>query len=116
MTGRDGAGPSERWLTPGSVFSSSPSDASLLTASSCPESTDVETLSAWGERGVLVLLSDSTNVEHRGRTGCEDDVVPVGHGTAWTLLVAGLTGREPDLVRWESLGMPDVIEVPAVLR
>ena len=40
----------------------------------------------------------------------------VGHGTAWTLLVAGLTGSEPDLVRWESLGMPDVIEVPAVLR
>lgn len=46
----------------------------------------------------------------------EDDVVLVGHGTAWTLLVAALTGSEPDLVRWESLGMPDVIEVPAVLR
>ena len=46
----------------------------------------------------------------------EDDVVLVGHGTAWTLLVAGLTGREPDLVRWESLGMPDAIEVPAALR
>lgn len=45
----------------------------------------------------------------------DDDVVLVGHGTAWTLLVAALTGREPDLVRWESLGMPDVIEVPAVL-
>jgi broad specificity phosphatase PhoE len=46
----------------------------------------------------------------------DDDVVMVGHGTAWTLLVAALTGREPDLVRWASLGMPDVIEVPAVLR
>ena len=47
-----------------------------ISAETGPESTDVETLSAWGERGVLVLLSDSTNVEHRGRTGCEDDVVP----------------------------------------
>src|SRR5688572_8636416 len=40
------------------------------------ESTDVVALSAWGDRGVLALLSDSTNVEHRGRTGCEDDVLP----------------------------------------
>ena len=35
------------------------------------ERTDVEALAAWGDRGVLVLLSDSTNVEqqgaHRGR-------------------------------------------------
>ena len=46
----------------------------------------------------------------------DDDVVLVGHGTAWTLLVAELTGHEPDLVRWASLGMPDVLEVPAVLR
>jgi broad specificity phosphatase PhoE len=44
------------------------------------------------------------------------DVVLVGHGTAWTLLVADLTGRDPDLTRWASLGMPDLIEVPAVLR
>ena len=40
------------------------------------EATDVDALSAWGDRGVLVLLSDSTNVEHHGRTGCEDDVIP----------------------------------------
>lgn len=46
----------------------------------------------------------------------DDDVVLVGHGTAWTLLVAELSGREPDLERWRSLGMPDVIEVPARLR
>lgn len=46
----------------------------------------------------------------------DEDVVLVGHGTAWTLLVAELTGREPDLVRWTSLGMPDVIDVPLVLR
>src|SRR5438128_1922216 len=40
------------------------------------EQTDVESLSAWGDRGVLVLLSDSTNVEMRGRTGGEDEVMP----------------------------------------
>ena len=40
------------------------------------ERTDLEALSAWGDRGVLALLSDSTNVEQRGRTGGEDDVLP----------------------------------------
>jgi ribonuclease J len=45
---------------------------------SAPESerTDVDALSAWGDRGVLVLLSDSTNVEERGHTGAEDDLLP----------------------------------------
>ena len=42
-----------------------------------------------------------------------EDLVLVGHGTAWTLLVADLLGSEPDLDRWASLGLPDVIEVPA---
>jgi len=40
------------------------------------EQTDVDALSAWGDRGVLALLSDSTNVEVRGRTGAEDDLIP----------------------------------------
>ena len=38
--------------------------------------TDVEALSQWGDRGVLALLSDSTNVELPGRTAGEDAVVP----------------------------------------
>jgi ribonuclease J len=38
--------------------------------------TDLGALSAWGDRGVLVLLSDSTNVEQAGSTGGEDDVIP----------------------------------------
>ena len=38
----------------------------------------------------------------------EDDVVLVGHGTALTLLVSELTGREPDLEAWAALEMPDV--------
>ncbi|QBX54156.1 histidine phosphatase family protein [Nocardioides seonyuensis] len=37
-----------------------------------------------------------------------DDLVLVGHGTAWTLVVAELTGSEPDLHAWAALGMPDV--------
>src|SRR5688572_12151910 len=40
------------------------------------DQTDLEALSAWGDRGVLALLADSTNVERRGSTGGEDDVLP----------------------------------------
>jgi ribonuclease J len=40
------------------------------------ERTDVDALSDWGKRGVLALLSDSTNVERAGRTDGEDEVVP----------------------------------------
>jgi broad specificity phosphatase PhoE len=38
-------------------------------------------------------------------------VVLVGHGTAWTVLVAALSGEPPDLARWASLGMPDLLSV-----
>lgn len=40
-----------------------------------------------------------------------EDLVLVGHGTAWTVVAAELTGGEPDLDRWSGLGMPDVIDV-----
>ena len=40
------------------------------------ERTDLEALSQWGDRGVLALLSDSTNVEQTGLTGGENDVLP----------------------------------------
>ena len=36
------------------------------------------------------------------------DLVLVGHGTAWTLLVAELTGADPDLAAWRGMRMPDV--------
>jgi len=41
-------------------------------------------------------------------------VVLAGHGTAWTLLTAELTGEAPDLDRWAALQMPDAwsLEVP----
>jgi broad specificity phosphatase PhoE len=36
-----------------------------------------------------------------------DALVLVGHGGAWTLLVAALTGQPPDLEAWLSMRMPD---------
>ena len=48
------------------------------------------------------------------RAACpDDDLVLVGHGTAWTLLASELTGRPPDLDRWAALQMPDVIVLDA---
>ena len=41
----------------------------------------------------------------------DDDVVLVGHGTAWTVLAAALTATEPDLDRWRALQMPDLVIV-----
>jgi broad specificity phosphatase PhoE len=35
------------------------------------------------------------------------DVVLVGHGTAWTMLIAGCTGQPPDVEAWQHLQMPD---------
>ena len=52
------------------------------------EATDLDAFSAWGDRGVLVLLSDSTNVEQRGPSGSEDDVVP-----AFRDIIARARGR-----------------------
>jgi broad specificity phosphatase PhoE len=46
----------------------------------------------------------------------EDEIALAGHGTAWTLLVAELTGRPPDLEAWRRLSMPDhwVVETAVV--
>lgn len=55
---------------------------------------------------VRSLLADPMRPEH---------LVLVGHGTAWTLLVAELTDRSPDLAAWERMAMPDlaVLDLPA---
>ncbi len=53
-------------------------------------------------RARVVAAVRALTAEHPG------DLVLVGHGTAWTVLVAALTGRPPDLVAWERLAMPDV--------
>nr|WP_227464155.1 histidine phosphatase family protein [Nocardioides lijunqiniae] len=47
---------------------------------------------------------------HRG-----EDVVLVGHGTAWTVVAAALTGAEPDPARWAALAMPDLVVVPGAM-
>lgn len=36
-------------------------------------------------------------------------LVLVGHGIAWTLLVAEFTDSDPDYEVWSSLGMPDLV-------
>jgi broad specificity phosphatase PhoE len=46
-------------------------------------------------------------VRHLLRT-YDGPLVLVGHGTAWTVVVAALTGRPPDLAAWEGLRTPDV--------
>ncbi len=51
-------------------------DFKIDAGASPEERTDLEAISRWGDRGVLALLSDSTNAERRGATGGEDDVVP----------------------------------------
>jgi ribonuclease J len=49
---------------------------------------DLERLAEWGRRGVLLLLSDSTNVEHDGECGSESDV-----GPRLEQLIRGTRGR-----------------------
>jgi ribonuclease J len=61
--------------TPGGVVVAS-GDFKIDPLAPPEERTDLAALAAWGERGVLLLLSDSTNVEVAGRTGGEDDVIP----------------------------------------
>jgi ribonuclease J len=61
--------------TPAGVVLAS-GDFKIGAAAPPDERTDVEALSAGGARGVLVLLSDSTNVEQPGKTADEDAVLP----------------------------------------
>lgn len=66
----------------------------------CPSRPGWETGTATTERvraAVRALLAESDG----------HDLVLVGHGTAWTLLVADLTGTPPDVAGWERLTMPD---------
>lgn len=39
------------------------------------------------------------------------DLVLVGHGTAWTVLMSELTGQPPDLDGWRAMAMPDLMPV-----
>ncbi|MCL8026634.1 histidine phosphatase family protein [Nocardioides bruguierae] len=46
---------------------------------------------------------EALRAEHPGR-----DLVLVGHGTAWTVLEAALTGQPATLARWGGWAMPDL--------
>lgn len=50
------------------------------------------------------VRATADKIVRRSRT----DVVLVGHGTAWTLLVSDITGQPPDLESWRRLGQPDL--------
>lgn len=39
------------------------------------------------------------------------DLVLVGHGTAWTVLISELTRQPPDLDRWRAMAMPDLMTI-----
>jgi broad specificity phosphatase PhoE len=41
----------------------------------------------------------------------EDVLILVGHGTAWTLAVAALTGAAPDAMAWKRLLFPDYVMI-----
>jgi ribonuclease J len=73
--------------TPAGVLLAS-GDFKIDAAAPPEERTDLDAISAWGEHGVLALLSDSTNAEVPGVTGGEDDVVP-----AFEDIVARTRGR-----------------------
>lgn len=49
-----------------------------------------------------------------GRT--RTDVVLVGHGTAWTLLVSEITGTPPDVTSWLALRTPDLCSLDLETR
>ncbi len=88
--------------TPGGVVLAS-GDFKMRGGSTPEERTDVEALASWGQRGVLALLSDSTNVEHNGTTGSEDDVVPglveIFSRTKGRVIVSCFTASVPRIQR-----------------
>lgn len=71
---------------------------------------DVPAYDGWEPLAVtrdrVATVVRSLLAEHPG-----EDLVLVGHGTAWTVLVAELTGAPPDLERWQTMAFPDVILV-----
>ncbi|ROP43728.1 histidine phosphatase family protein [Pseudokineococcus lusitanus] len=78
-----------------------------LVALEHPSAPGWETGESTRERVVTAAL---THLDAAGADG-HRDLVLVGHGTAWTLLVAALTGRPVDLYAWERLTLPDVCVV-----
>jgi broad specificity phosphatase PhoE len=70
--------------------------------------TEPDTPAAPGWESARATTERVVGVVARIRESCPgEEIVLVGHGTAWTLLVAALTGRPPDLEAWERLRLPD---------
>jgi len=59
----------------------------------------------------LSACRDRVTAAVRGLLDPSRPTVLVGHGTAWTLLVAELTGDAPDLDAWAAMPMPAVAEL-----
>jgi broad specificity phosphatase PhoE len=71
-----------------------------------PDVTARERWEPLSEVGVRVATAVGA-VVNEARQVDATDVVLVGHGTAWTLLVSALIGEAPDLDSWELMSMPD---------
>ncbi|MEJ5945338.1 histidine phosphatase family protein [Pseudokineococcus basanitobsidens] len=78
-----------------------------LVSQGAPAAPGWETAASTRER---VVAAVDVHAAAAARDGVRD-LVLVGHGTAWTLLVAALTGRPVDLVAWERLLLPDTCAV-----
>lgn len=88
----------------GSAWWSDPADFAA-TVRRAVEHPDVPAVAEWETSSATRRrVSDAV----RGLLHDHSGLVLVGHGTAWTLLVAELTGAEPDLTAWEAMRMPDV--------
>lgn len=100
----DGIGEAERaavWL-PGDEF-----EAAVRRSFERPDQPAVEgwePLRVTRARVVEAVRSTVTAVTERAK---DLDMVLVGHGTAWTLLVADLTGAPADVDAWARMSMPD---------
>jgi len=93
-TGRDGQ------ALPAEQFEQTVSD--YLTAGEAP--------AGWESRVDATLRI--VNTAQAAMEMTEDgDCVLVGHGTAFTLLVAALAGRPPDAAAWRAMRMPDHCEL-----
>lgn len=77
--------------------------ARSMTSFDHPARAGWETGSAVQQRVLVAALAACARADAVGAT----DVLLVGHGTAWTLLVAALLEAPPDVAAWRRLRLPD---------
>ena len=71
---------------------------------------DVATLPGW-EPLTHCRARVASAVRHVVAAAAGRPVALAGHATAWTALVAELTGAEPDVAAWARMTMPDLLVV-----